>query len=262
MADSLYQRLLDESQDNTDSLYWQAASEIETLRNRVAELERDHDSWRRTAERCETEKQSAESQLAALQTGLQDPENVLACMLRGTIAKLSWRSMCSLTGEVLNGEDVQLSEIVRLREELARLQKNHDRWEKIARDERSRCNLLESQLTALQTAIDATGEVHPSWNTSKDFQDGWRECIDHIREDAERPATYFADMRRQLSELREGLEGLQKYVPVTSSWDDGMVVLQETDEADDAFCCVTYGDLRRLLTQTTPTVNSVESKAE
>lgn len=128
--------------------------------------------------------------------------------------------------------------------QLAALQKNHDRWEKTAKDERRRCKLLDEELTALQTAIDATGEVHPSWNTSKDFQDGWRECIAHIREDAERPATYFADMRRQLSELREGLEGLPRQKMI---FRDQHIYWVHADAID------------ALLKKHTPTVNSAEA---
>jgi len=49
---------------------------------------------------------------------LKDPTNVHVMMLRGIIARPSWRNMVDLLGEVPNREDVQLSRIAQLQEEL------------------------------------------------------------------------------------------------------------------------------------------------
>jgi hypothetical protein len=61
------------------------------------------------------------AELERTKISLRDPAFVHAMMLRGEIAQIGWRNTCHLTGEVLNGEDMQLAEIVRLREELERL---------------------------------------------------------------------------------------------------------------------------------------------
>lgn len=50
---------------------------------------------------------------------LADPAAVHVMMLRGSIARPTWRHMVDLLGEVPNGEDVQLSRIAQLQEELA-----------------------------------------------------------------------------------------------------------------------------------------------
>ena len=50
---------------------------------------------------------------------LKDQNTVHAMMLRGQIAVPSWRNMVALRGEVPNGEDVQLSRIAELQEQLA-----------------------------------------------------------------------------------------------------------------------------------------------
>ena len=55
-----------------------------------------------------------------LKESLLDSTVVHAAMLRGTIAKISWRQHCHLTGEVFNGEEAQLAEIIRLRERAER----------------------------------------------------------------------------------------------------------------------------------------------
>ena len=54
----------------------------------------------------------------AAEATLQDSALLHAAMLRGTVPRLSWRQLCHLSGEVYNGEEAQLAEIVRLREEL------------------------------------------------------------------------------------------------------------------------------------------------
>jgi len=59
-----------------------------------------------------------ETKLAAAEGTLNDPNLLHLAMLRGTVPKLSWRQVCHLSGEVYNGEEAQLSEIVRLREVL------------------------------------------------------------------------------------------------------------------------------------------------
>lgn len=51
-------------------------------------------------------------------TALKDPATVHVAMIRGTIAKPSWRTMVDLHGEVPNGEDVQLMRIAELQEQL------------------------------------------------------------------------------------------------------------------------------------------------
>lgn len=53
-----------------------------------------------------------------LRAALSDPEAVFVNMKRGTIAKPSLRSMIDLYGEVVNGDEAQLLEIAKLREEV------------------------------------------------------------------------------------------------------------------------------------------------
>jgi len=69
-----------------------------------------------------TRAEAAEAELDTVKKALADPTNVHAFMLSGRIAKISWRQHCHLTGEVLNGEEVQLAEIVRLRERVMELE--------------------------------------------------------------------------------------------------------------------------------------------
>lgn len=60
-----------------------------------------------------------QARIAELEAGiaqLKDPTSVHLAMLRGDVAMPSWRLLCHVTGEVPNGEDALLSEIVRLRE--------------------------------------------------------------------------------------------------------------------------------------------------
>jgi hypothetical protein len=57
------------------------------------------------------------AEVEKLLESLRDPNFVHTIMLRGVIAPIGWRRTCHLTGEVPNGEDVQLAEIVRLRQE-------------------------------------------------------------------------------------------------------------------------------------------------
>lgn len=59
--------------------------------------------------------------LKAMIEALKDPETLLVNMMRGTIATPSVRGFSKLFGDVINGEDAQLLEIARLREELAAL---------------------------------------------------------------------------------------------------------------------------------------------
>lgn len=57
--------------------------------------------------------------LKQLGAALKDPTTVHTAMIRGLIAKPSWRTMVDLHGEVPNGEDAQLMRIAELQEQLA-----------------------------------------------------------------------------------------------------------------------------------------------
>lgn len=57
----------------------------------------------------------------ALVAKLQDPTAVYVAMLRGEIAKITWRQMVHLSGPVPNTADEALAEIVRLRAEVKQL---------------------------------------------------------------------------------------------------------------------------------------------
>lgn len=61
-----------------------------------------------------------DQELKQLLESLKDPEAVLINMMRGIIAKPSVRAFSKLFGDVINGEDAQLLEIARLREERAK----------------------------------------------------------------------------------------------------------------------------------------------
>lgn len=78
-------------------------------------------NWQERAEK-------AEAELQRLQDQLKDPVSVHINMLRGLIAKPTWRQMVHISGIVPNTEEEQLSEIVRLREQLSetvQIQKQH-----------------------------------------------------------------------------------------------------------------------------------------
>lgn len=55
--------------------------------------------------------------------------------------------------------------------QLTALQKNHDRWEKTAKDERRRCNLLNEELTALREGLEGLIEV---WGGSIGWGTTWQ----------------------------------------------------------------------------------------
>lgn len=116
----------DDARHCTD--YNTAQKRIAELESEIASLEEDVEFLARSDADNHNRAAAVEAQLAEIADTLKDPEAVLSMMLKGTVANIGWRRQCHLTGEVLNGEDVQLAEIVRLREQLAKVRELVGKW--------------------------------------------------------------------------------------------------------------------------------------
>lgn len=80
----------------------------------------------RVRKEASKDEEALRNALATMDTLSKDPEAVLVNLMRGSLARPSARALSKLFGDVINGEEAQLMEIARLREENAALKRDRD----------------------------------------------------------------------------------------------------------------------------------------
>lgn len=120
--------------------------------------------------RAADEIESLQAQLASY----KNSANVHASMLTGRIATISWRQHCHITGGVLNSEDAQLAEIVKLREELAEAKGEIERLDKHnAGLADNAADLLAAKIHAEQRAERAEAELAEARALARNYKEAW-----------------------------------------------------------------------------------------